>query len=417
MHRQIVNVARLCSFIVVAFFVALHPSTPALAYGFTEPPELTNKEKAHRNIIFTGGGNSEESEECSEDSSDISLTGADNLEKVYNYFIAQGLSPEQAAGVVGNIRVESGGNPINAQVGPDTKDPTQFGTAVGIGRAWGLIQWDAGGRVVGYARQANITGPIYKLGTQLEIVWWHMNNESPTSAQNMYAEYKNITDVAEATRVYEEKMEGAGEPHMETRIQYAREALRTYGGGGGVSGPDTPPDTGGCNDGSDGGVASVDGFTFPLITTQKAIKENPSKWCYQAVTNCHHDYKAADIMISTGTTVIAAKAGRVQSLHNGTSVPNNIVIKTDDGKGINYYTHMGAHTVKLRVGQHVDAGDVLGKVGTRADADNTDPHLHFDMLPSQYSYRVECASEGCASYPFIEVQPALVETFKRLPEE
>lgn len=400
--------------LALVFTLSSAPIVAAEEYGFTEPPEITNREKAHRNVIFTGEGNGEQEETCSEDDSSVTLTGSENLEKVFNYMKGRGLSPEQAAGVVGNISVESGGNPINAQVGPDTKDPTQFGTEVGVGRAWGLIQWDAGGRSVEYAKQANITTPIYELATQLELVWWHMNNTSPTSAQNMYKDYKNITDVAAATTFYEEKMEGAGTPHMETRIERAKEALRKYGGGSSSTSPVATDSPSGC--GSDGGIASANGFTFPLVTTQKAITQNkPYPWCYAKLINCHHDYKAADIMISTGTTIIAAKSGKVQNVNKGNQHPNNVTISTDDGKGINYYTHMGANTAAVREGQHVDAGDVLGKVGTSEDAMGTDPHLHFDMLPPKYKYRPSCSGAGCTSFPFIEVQPALTETFKMLP--
>lgn len=416
MQRQVLNmhrpVRRFLLVFVAACFVMLVPSSSVSAIGFVEPEEITNKQKAHIDVGFTGGG--EQNTTC-ESTASTNLRGSENLEKVFNFFLDKGLSPEQSAAIVGNIAIESGGNPINAQVGPDTKNPAQFGTDVGVGKAWGLIQWDAGGRSIQYAEKANITEPIYELSTQLDLVWWHMNNESPTSAQNMYEAFKNITGLEEATQFYEEKMEGAGEPHMEDRIERAKEALRMYGGGGSETGADTPEGPN-CND-SEGGVASANGFTFPLKTTQKAIKNNSwGKWCYADTSNCHHDYNAADLMITTGTTVIAAKAGKVQNVNSGNQHPNNITIKTDDGEGINYYTHLGANTVTLRVGQKVGAGKTLGKVGTTVDALNTGPHLHFDMLPPQFSYRPSCSSEGCKDYPFIEVQPALIETFHKLPE-
>ncbi len=388
----------------------------AVDYGFEEPEKLSNREEAHLNIGFTGGGDEVATEtvgSCSETST-ITLVGNSNLEKIYNYFRDKGLLAEQAAGIVGNIQVESGGNPLRSQTGPDTKDPTQFGTAVGVGKAWGLIQWDAGGRSVEYASQAKITTPIYELSTQLEIVWWHMNNTSPTSAQNMYKDYKNITDIAEATSFYEVKMEGAGTPHMERRIAYAKEALREYGGGGeGTSGGTT----GGSICSGEGGIASTENFTFPLITTQSAIKNNSGGlWCHAATENCHHDYKAADLMITTGTKVIAAKDGTVQNVNSGNQHPNNVTITSSDGAGINYYTHLGANTAAVREGQKVKAGDLLGLVGTTVDAMGTPPHLHFDMLPAKYRYRPSCSGSSCSSYPFIEVQPALVETFNKLPE-
>lgn len=401
------------SLLLLAGVYMLLSSSVASAAGFAEPPSISNKEKAHRNIGFTGDGQVGGDSECSETTTNLS--GADNFEKIYNYMTGKGLSPEQAAGVLGNIAIESGGNPIRAQVGPDTKDPAQFGTGIGVGKAWGLIQWDAGGRVIDYATRAGATGPIYELGTQLDIVWWHMNNSSPTGAENMYAEYKNITDVSQATQVYEVKMEGAGTPHMEDRILRAKEFLRQYGGGGGGTATPTPSN-GGCGpDG--GGVASTENFTFPLVTTQKAMLNfKPYPWCSAAMTNCHHDYKAADLMIDTGTVVVAAKDGVVQNVNGGNQHPNNVTITTSDGKGINYYTHMGANTAIVREGQKVSAGDILGKVGTSEDAMGTPPHLHFDMLPPKHKYRPSCSGASCTRYQFIEVQPALIETFNLLPK-
>lgn len=411
MHRKIVPIYRRVTLATMVLAISVLP-IQASAAGFAEPEEITNRQKAHLNIIFTGSG-SEENKTACEEISTANLSGGSNLEKIYNYFIGKGLKPEQAAGVVGNIDVESSGNPQNAQVGPDTKDPSQFGTGVGVGKAWGLIQWDAGGRVIDYAKQARAEGPIYELTTQLDVIWWHMNNLSPTSSTNMFAQYKNISDVAEAATVFHDRMEGSSDSSMNTRIERAREALRRYGAGAA-----SPSDTAisECDE-TGGGVASANGFTFPLKTTQKAIKNNGNgKWCYESQGNCHHDYNAADLMITTGTEVVAAKPGRVVSVHSGNQHPNNITIRSDDGKGINYYTHMGANTVKLRVGAKVAGGDKLGNVGTSEDAMGTGPHLHFDMLPPSYPYRPSCSGSSCSGLPFFNVQPALIETFKKLPE-
>lgn len=390
-----------------AVAVSLASQSPVLAAGFEEPLPLTNREAAHQNIAFTGGGEGKST--CSEDGG-ATLVGNDNLEKIYNYFRVKGLSAPQAAGVVGNIAVESGGDPEKIQnPGGRTQDPST------ISSGWGIIQWTPGSKILGLLATAKIKSPPHELKTQLDLVWWHMNHTSPTGVQNMYAQFQKITDVSQATIEFEDKVEGAGTPHIEQRIERAKEALRTYDASGGVpSESDNGPE---CATAEGGGVASIDGFTFPLITTQSALKNHkPYPWCYAKLSNCHHDYKAADLMIPTGTTVIAAKSGRVVSVNSGNRHPNNITIETSDGKGINYYTHLGANTVKLRTGQKVQAGDVLGKVGTSEDAMGTDPHLHFDMLPPRYKYRPSCAGASCSNLPFIEVQPALVETFKKLPE-
>lgn len=166
---------------------------------------------------------------CAESSS--SLVGNSNLEKIYNYLLGKGLKDYQAAGAVGNISQESGGNPVNAQKGPDTKDPSTLTGPIGGGNAWGIVQWDSGSRAVGYAKQAKVTAPIYELSAQLDIVWWHMTVETPTSKRKFIDEYKKSTDIESATTSFEHGMEGAGKPNMTDRISAARGALKAYGSG------------------------------------------------------------------------------------------------------------------------------------------------------------------------------------------
>lgn len=152
-----------------------------------------------------------------------------NLETVYNYFLGKGLTKIQAAAIVGNIAHESGGDPQNTQTGytPDrTQDPTQVSIdSKGNQGGWGLIQWTPAAKVIGIAERANITGPIYELQTQLDIVWWHMNNTSPTGVKNMLGGFTQ-TDITEAVKYYELKMEGAGDKAYVSRIKAAELALK-----------------------------------------------------------------------------------------------------------------------------------------------------------------------------------------------
>lgn len=152
-----------------------------------------------------------------------------NLETVYNYFLGKGLTKIQAAAIVGNIAHESGGDPQNTQTGytPDrTQDPTQVSIdSKGNQGGWGLIQWTPAAKVIGIAERANITGPIYELQTQLDIVWWHMNNTSPTEKQNMLTGF-NQTDLMEAVKYYELTMEGAEDKAYDARFKAAQIALK-----------------------------------------------------------------------------------------------------------------------------------------------------------------------------------------------
>lgn len=162
--------------------------------------------------------------------SDVTLLGSTNLEKIYNFFLGKGLSDVQAAAVVGNIAQESGGDPELVQGGGTTRDPSGLtcGSGVGCGRAWGLIQWDGGARALDYQQQAGLSGNIWELGTQLDIIWWHMENLSPTGASNMLEGFKGITDLYTAVDYFQVKIEGAGTPVMDARMKAAELALESY---------------------------------------------------------------------------------------------------------------------------------------------------------------------------------------------
>lgn len=182
--------------------------------------------------------------------------------------------------------------------------------------------------------------------------------------------------------------------------------------GFGNNAPSTPGDQGT----TDGGVGvSPDGFAFPLKTTQATIIKDG--WCYKSQKNCHHDYNAADIFAPTGTPVLAARGGTVVSAkdHDNSTVGSRIVIKGDDGN-IYYYAHMGDGTLIVQANQQVTAGQQLGQVGVNADAMGTKRHLHFDILPGSVGKRPSCSGSACSSYPFINPQPALVQSFGVLPQ-
>lgn len=160
----------------------------------------------------------------------ISLTGSDNQQKGFNFFVNSGLSDIQAAAIIGNMMQESSMNPVSIQGGGTTKDPSRI--TVG----WGLVQWTPGSKVLGVAENYGITGPIYELATQLQIVLAEMKGTSPTGYNNVYGGLININDLAEAVTFFELNYEGAGDIQLENRIQFARDVLEKYGSTGGSTG-------------------------------------------------------------------------------------------------------------------------------------------------------------------------------------
>jgi len=96
---------------------------------------------------------------------------------------------------------------------------------------------------------------------------------------------------------------------------------------------------------------------------------------------------AVDISMPVGVPVLAARAGVVQALesqHGATpeeeplSYEGNFVrVLHDDGTAA-IYAHLAYRSIAVALGEHVEAGQLLGHSG--ASGDVTSPHLHFGVV-------------------------------------
>lgn len=104
------------------------------------------------------------------------LSGNDNVEKVFNFFVFKGLEPFQSAGIVGNMTIESGVEPQRLQgTAADVKTPAEtvdLSTKLG----WGIVQWTPARKFIDTQK------PIRKaneLGVQLEFLWDQLEGRGP----------------------------------------------------------------------------------------------------------------------------------------------------------------------------------------------------------------------------------------------
>lgn len=342
---------------------------------------------------------------------DAELIGSDNIQKIYNYFTqTRGMKPWMAAGFLGNIWEESGHtfDPTIVQGGGHSTTMKIDGVT-----GYGIIQWTSIDRQRALQKFADSTGrPVSDLGLQLDFIWEELN-QSPYKT-NTLAPLLASTNVVDATHIIELHYEiHAAPPIHPIRTQKAQEYLASLGSGStDASGVPQIAGNSTCTSGSVGGA--VNGFIFPLVTSQSSIKNNkPYAWCYQSQTNCHHDYNAADIFTPEGTQVIAAYPGTVVMTENISGKNADVAIMGDD-KNVYFYQHMAPGSLQVAKGTKVTAGTPLGKVGNKAAAFGTDTHLHFDMLPPPNTSRMGCAGAGCSSYPFINVQPRLIQAYQAL---
>lgn len=86
---------------------------------------------------------------------------------------------------------------------------------------------------------------------------------------------------------------------------------------------------------------------------------------------------AIDYAAPAGTPVVAIGKGRVEfaGWRNGYG---NVVDIRHSGSYVSRYAHFSRIAARLRKGQSVDAGEVIGYVGQTGHA--TGPHLHFEFL-------------------------------------
>lgn len=92
------------------------------------------------------------------------------------------------------------------------------------------------------------------------------------------------------------------------------------------------------------------------------------------ITGVHKLHTGMDIAAGAGTSIKVPLAGTVTFAGWNGGYGNYVVV--DHGNGLQTaYAHQSQ--ILVSVGQRVNAGDVIGKVGTTGDS--TGPHLHFEV--------------------------------------
>jgi len=90
-------------------------------------------------------------------------------------------------------------------------------------------------------------------------------------------------------------------------------------------------------------------------------------------------HQGADIFSPRSTPIVAVEDG---VLFPTTNRLGGLVVYLDGASGNRYYyAHLAALAEKSQQGAHVQAGEVIGFVGTSGNAAGTPPHVHFEVKP------------------------------------
>jgi murein DD-endopeptidase MepM/ murein hydrolase activator NlpD len=91
----------------------------------------------------------------------------------------------------------------------------------------------------------------------------------------------------------------------------------------------------------------------------------------------HH---GIDLLAPAGTPLVAVAGGRITRLSNLDRGRGGISLWLRDARGTAYYYAHNQHNL-VHLGQQVQAGQLLGRVGATGNARGGPPHLHFQIHP------------------------------------
>jgi len=244
-----------------------------------------------------------------------------------NFFIQKGWSPEQSAGIVGNLQAESGKN-LNIK-------------AVGDGgKAYGVAQWHPD-------RQANFKKEFGKdikdssLKEQLEFV----NLELNTTESKAGNQLRGAKTAGEAATIVDKSYERSSGQQVDKRINYANELL------------------------SDNKNASNSTLS-PLSS-----KNITSAYGQRNIFGKEQFHEGVDIKGKMGDAVVASDSGKVVTA--GSSGAYGNMVEIDHGNGMKTrYGHLSKMDVS--VGDIISKGQKIGAIGDTGRV--TGPHLHYEVL-------------------------------------
>ena len=121
-------------------------------------------------------------------------------------------------------------------------------------------------------------------------------------------------------------------------------------------------------------------WTERLMVPVHGFSRDGLRDSYTAPRSGDRNHRAIDLVVPTGTPVIAADDQVIGRL---TSTPlGGIIIYASDlsQRFVYYYAHLKGYRSGLIVGDTVARGEVIGYVGSTGNASPEVPHLHFQVM-------------------------------------
>jgi len=169
----------------------------------------------------------------------VTLTGSDNGQKIWNFLSSNaGLSPNQTAGVMGNLYAQdSTFNPEQVQIPPGGNSTTPT-TQHDVG--WGIAQWtptSGPNPIIADAKTAGVpANEMDTLAGQLTILLSELNNTSPAGKTDMIKTLMQQSSISDAASEFFTDYEGGGSGGAPQAASYGMQMMQQYGGSGSSGG-------------------------------------------------------------------------------------------------------------------------------------------------------------------------------------
>ena len=125
-----------------------------------------------------------------------------------------------------------------------------------------------------------------------------------------------------------------------------------------------------------------------------------------------HNYPGIDIFGKPGTVFVAPVSGVIEDLQrNDEWDEKNIDAEKKGGRwvsligddGFRYYgSHLQSLSEKIRIGERMQPGDLLGYLGHSGNAGKTPLHLHFGISPATKPHNWKTRRGEIEPYPFLQ---------------
>ncbi|WP_182103207.1 phage tail tip lysozyme [Niallia taxi] len=178
-----------------------------------------NKQISSGNIVQTGKVTTSSTTPNIASTSSNYASGSSTEAAVWNFFKSKGFSDSATAGVMGNLRQESGLNTT-------ARNPTSGAT--------GIAQW-LGGRLTGLKNFAGSQGTSWtNLNTQLEWLWKELNGADATTksiinSNGGMSAFMNMS-TADSALLFEKAFERSGGSALGNRTKFANQYYSKYAG-------------------------------------------------------------------------------------------------------------------------------------------------------------------------------------------